>query len=62
MKDLVETDLDEELDGEVGANLVLGPDDETDIGVDQDLDEDVEFYEDESSACAPYLAHHVPLL
>ena len=62
MKNLVKADRDEELGGEVDANLVVGPDDEADVGADQDLDEDLEVDEDESSTCAPYLARQMSCL
>ena len=61
-KNLVEADLDKELRGEVGAGLVIEPDDEADVGADQDLDEDLEVDEDESSSCAPYLARQMSCL
>ena len=50
MKNLVEADLEEELGDAVDACLVEESGDEADVEADQDLDED------ESSACAPYLA------
>ena len=55
MKNLVEADL-EELGDAVDVGLVKESSDQADVDGDQDLDED------ESSACAPYLARQMSCL
>ena len=62
MKNLVEADLEEELGDVVDPCFVEEPGDEVNVDADQDLDEDLEVDEDESSACAPYLARQMSCL
>ena len=58
----VHADLVDEPGDEADADLVEEPGNEADIGADQDLDEDLGVDEDESSACAPYLARQMSCL
>ena len=58
--DEVDADLVDE--PEVDADLIGEPSDEVDADLDQDLDEDLDADEDESSACAPYLACQISFL
>ena len=58
--DLAATDeLDVELGDAVDVGLAEESGDEADADLDQDLDEDLEVDEDESSACATYLARQM---
>ena len=56
MKNLVEADLEEELGDAVDVGLPEESGNKADVDADQDLDED------ESSACAPYLARQMSCL
>ena len=59
---MIDADFVEEPGDEADADLVEEPGDEVGVGADQNLDEDLEVDEDESSACTPYLVHQMSCL